>query len=128
VNVEVVRRVYDAFARGDRVALLAELDPSIRVYGRPSHPDSSVYEGLEGFLRVSESDSDAFDDVVYEPEDFLAEGAYVIVPITQRGRGKASALAIEERIVNVWKLQDGKCVELRIFSTVEEAREAVTVG
>jgi ketosteroid isomerase-like protein len=126
-NVEVVLRVYAAFSRHDRNALLAEIDPSIRVYGRPSHPDASVYHGLEGFLRFSETDWEAFEHVVYEPEEFRTEGDYVIVSIKQSGTGKTSALAIEERIVNVWKLRGGKCVELRIFPTLEEALEAVQV-
>jgi ketosteroid isomerase-like protein len=127
-NIEVVRSIYRAFARHDRQALVAQLDSSIRVYGRPSHPDASVYEGPEGFLRFSETDWEAFEDVVYEPQDFVAKGAYVVVPIKQSGKGKSSALAIEEGIVNVWKLRRGKCVELRIFSTVEEAFEAVDVA
>jgi hypothetical protein len=123
-NVEVVRAIYRAFEHRDTEALLRHLDPSIRVYDRPLHPDASVYEGQEGFLRFSETDWDAFEEVVYEPQDFLTYGAYVVVPIKQRGRGKSSALGIEEGIVNVWKLRRGKCVELRIFSTVEEALEA----
>jgi ketosteroid isomerase-like protein len=124
-NVEVVRAIYGAFARRDREAMLVDIDPSIRVYDRPFHPDASVYEGREGFLRFSETDWDAFEDVVYEPQDFLVNGPYVVVPIRQSGRGKSSALGIEEGIVNVWKLRRGKCVELRIFSTIEEAIEAV---
>jgi ketosteroid isomerase-like protein len=124
-NVEVVRAIYRAYARRDRQALVADLDPSIRVYDRPSHPDASVYEGREGFLRFSETDWDAFEDVVYEPQDFLVNGPYVVVPIKQSGRGKTSALGIEESIVNVWKLRRGKCVELRIYSTIEDAVEAV---
>jgi ketosteroid isomerase-like protein len=127
-NVEVVRSIYRAFARRDRQALVAGLDPSIRVHNRPSHPDASVYEGHDGFLRFSEADWEAFEDVVYEPQDFFPIGAYVIVPIKQRGKGKSSALAIEEDIVSVWKLRGGKCVELRIFSTVEEALEAVKLA
>jgi ketosteroid isomerase-like protein len=123
-NVEVVRAVYRAFARRDRDALVRHLDPSIQVYDRPFHPDASVYEGPEGFLRFSETDREAFEEVVYEPQDFLANGCYVIVPVKQSGIGKGSALGIEERIVNVWKLRQGKCVELRIFTTIEEALEA----
>jgi ketosteroid isomerase-like protein len=123
-NVEVVRAIYRAFARRDRDALVRHLDPSIRVHGRPVHPDASVYEGREGFLRFSETDWEAFEEVAYEPQDFLANGPYVVVPIKQSGRGKSSALGIEEHIVNVWKLRRGKCVELRIFSTIEEALEA----
>jgi ketosteroid isomerase-like protein len=123
-NVEVVRAIYSAFARRDRDAAVGDLDPSIRVYDRPSHPEASVYEGREGFLRFNEADSEAFEEVVYEPQDFLDNGAYVVVPIKQSGRGKSSALRIEEDIVNVWKLRRGKCVELRIFSTLEEALQA----
>jgi ketosteroid isomerase-like protein len=123
-NVEVVRAIYSAFARRDRDAVVGDLDPSIRVYDRPSHPEASVYEGREGFLRFNETDREAFEEVVYEPQDFLDNGAYVVVPIKQSGRGKSSAVRIEEDIVNVWKLRRGKCVELRIFSTLEEALEA----
>jgi ketosteroid isomerase-like protein len=123
-NVEVVRAIYSAFARRDRDAVVGDLDPSIRVYDRPSHPDASVYEGREGFLRFNETDREAFEEVVYEPQDFLDHGAYVVVPIKQSGRGKSSAVRIEEDIVNVWKLRRGKCVELRIFSTLEDALEA----
>jgi ketosteroid isomerase-like protein len=123
-NVEVVCAIYRAFARRDRDALVRHLDPSIRVYDRPSHPDASVYEGTEGFLRFSQTDWEAFDEVAYEPQDFVASGAYVVVPIKQSGKGKSSALGIEERIVNVWKLRRGKCVELRIFSTIEEGLKA----
>jgi ketosteroid isomerase-like protein len=121
-DVEVVRAIYDAFARRDRDALMRHLDPSIRVYGRPFHPDASVYEGREGFLRFSETDWEAFEEVVYEPQEFVPSGPYVVVQIKQSGRGRSSALGIEERIVNVWKLRRGKCVELRIYSTMEEAR------
>jgi ketosteroid isomerase-like protein len=127
-NVEVVRAIYRAFAHRDREALVQHLDPSIRVYDRPLHPDASVYEGQEGFLRFSESDWQAFEEVVYEPQEFHAKGAYVVVPIKQKGRGISSALGIEEAIVNVWKLREGKCVELRIFTTVEEALEATAGG
>lgn len=102
---------------------MGHLDPSIRAYGRPFHPDASVYEGREGFLRFSETDWEAFEEVAYEPQDFVPSGPYVVVQIKQSGRGRSSALGIEERIVNVWKLRRGKCVELRIYSTMEEAFE-----
>jgi hypothetical protein len=62
---------------------MRHLDPSIRVYGRPFHPDASVYEGREGFLRFSETDWEAFEEVVYEPEDFVPSGPYVVVQIKQ---------------------------------------------
>jgi ketosteroid isomerase-like protein len=127
-NVEVVRAMYTAFARGDRATLVSHLDPAIRVYDRPVHPEASIYEGPEGFLRFAQTDWVAFDEVTYEPQEFLARGEYVVVPIKQSGRGKGSALGVEESIVNVWKLLGGKCVELRNYSTIGEALEAVEAG
>jgi ketosteroid isomerase-like protein len=124
-NVEVVREMYVAFARADQATLLSHVDAEMRVYDRPHHPEASVWEGREGFLRFAKTDWEAFDEVTYEPQDFLVRGAYVVVPIKQRGRGKGSALGVEESIVNVWKLRDGKCVELRNYSTIDEAMEAV---
>ena len=124
-NIEIVRAMYEAFARGDTATLLSYLDPAMRVYDRPLHPEASVYEGREGFLRFAQTDWAAFDEVSYEPQDFVARGTYVVVPIKQSGRGKGSALGIEESIVNLWKLRDGKCVELRNYSTINEALQAI---
>ncbi len=120
-NVAIVQAMYEAFARHDEAALVSHLDPSIAVHDRPLHPEASVYEGPEGFLRFAQSDWAAFDEVSYEPQDFLARGEYVVVTIRQSGRGKGSALDVEESIVNVWKLRDGKCIELRNYSTMDEA-------
>src|SRR5215207_7069995 len=124
-NIEIVRAMYEAFARGDTATLLSYLDPAMRVYDRPLHPEASVYEGREGFLRFAQTDSAAFDEVSYEPQDFVARGKYVVVPIKQSGRGKGSAVGIDESIVNLWKLRDGKCVELRNYSTINEALQAI---
>jgi ketosteroid isomerase-like protein len=126
-NVEVVQAIYAALARRDRAALVSHLDPAVTVHDRPVHPEASVYEGSAGFLRFAETDWEAFDEVTYEPQDFVARGDYVVVPIKQSGKGKGSALDVEESIVNVWKLRDGKCVELRNYSTLNEALEAVGI-
>jgi ketosteroid isomerase-like protein len=124
-SVEIVRAMYQAFAERDEPALLSNIHPSMRVYGRPQHPEASVYEGRDGFRRFAHSDWEAFDEVIYEPQDFVVRGEYVLVPITQSGRGKGSALGIEESIVNVWRVRDGSCVELRNYSTMDEALAAV---
>jgi ketosteroid isomerase-like protein len=125
-NVEVVKAIYAAFAGRDEDELAMHTDPSMTVHNRPEHPEASAqYQGREGFVRFTRTDWAAFDEVRYEPLEFVVRGEYVIVPITQRGKGKGSAVGIEENIVNVWKLRDGKCIELRIYSTMDEALEAL---
>jgi ketosteroid isomerase-like protein len=121
-----VKAIYAAFAGRDEDELAMHADPSMTVHNRPEHPEASAqYQGREGFVRFTRTDWAAFDEVRYEPLEFVVRGEYVIVPITQRGKGKGSAVGIEENIVNVWKLRDGKCIELRIYSTMDEALEAL---
>ena len=124
-NVEVVRRIYEAFAAGDVAAILEAADPNIRCYDRPDRPGASVYSGHDGLLEFRESDRDVFENVRYEPSDFIDAGDHVVVRIRQTGRGKASSVPVEEVIANAWKLRDSKCVEVRVYSSEREALEAV---
>jgi uncharacterized protein len=124
-NLRVVRGIYEAYGRGDFAAILDVADPSIRCFDRPGRPGASVYTGHEGLLKFAESDSEVFENVRYEPSDFIATGDYVVVRIRQAGRGKASSVPVEEEIVNVWKLHAGKCIEMRVYSTESEALEAM---
>lgn len=121
-----MKAIYAAFVHHDEVELARHADPSMTVHNRPEHPEASAqYQGHEGFLRFTRTDWAAFDEVRYEPREFVVRGEYVIVPITQRGKGKGSAVGIEDDIVNLWRLRNGKCIELRIYSTMDEALEAV---
>jgi uncharacterized protein len=123
-TVEAVKRIYEAFA-GDRSKLLEATDPEITCYDRSNLPGATVYRGHEGLLRLLDTDAEAFEGVRYEAREFIEAGDYVVVPIRQSGRGKASGVPVEEEIVNLWKVRDGKGVELRIYSTKDEALKAV---
>jgi ketosteroid isomerase-like protein len=124
-NVEVVRRIYEALARGDLRAVLESVDPAIRCYDRPSRPGAEVYVGQTGFLRFWQSDQEVFESVRYDPRTFTDADDQVVVPIRQSGRGKAGKVPVEEDIVNVWKVHRGKAVEVRVYSTEQAALEAV---
>jgi ketosteroid isomerase-like protein len=124
-NVKVVRGIYEAFARRDIAAIVAVADPEIRCYDRPDRPGATVYAGHEGLIRFTQSDWEVFENVRYEPADFIDRGDQVVVRIRQAGRGKASGATVEEEIANVWTLRGGKCVEMRVYSSQREALEAV---
>ena len=96
----------------------------MRVYDRAVHPEASVYEGHEGFLRFAQTDWDAFDEVRYEPQDFVVHGEYVVVTIKQGGKGRAARWG-SRRASSTSGSCAGKCVELRNYSTMGEALEAI---
>jgi hypothetical protein len=49
-TVEIVRRGYEAYARGDMDAAVAPFDPEIEIYDHDI-PDAGVYRGVEGLFR-----------------------------------------------------------------------------
>ena len=124
-NVEVVRRIYEAFARGDIATLVSATDPEIRCYDRAGHPGAKVFYGHQGLLQLIEDDRQVFDEIRWEPREFTEVGDRVVVPIRQSGRGKASGIPIQDDVVMVWTLDGGKALELHIYATEREALEAV---
>ena len=49
-NVEIVRRSYEGYVRGDLEAALKAFDPEIEAYDHDI-PDAGDYRGLSGLLR-----------------------------------------------------------------------------
>jgi ketosteroid isomerase-like protein len=124
-NVEIVKRIYDAQARGDTAELLDLTDPEIRLYPRPSHPEAGVYRGHTGMLRILGEDEAIFDSIRYEPHEFVEVGNHVIVLLRQTGRGRTSGIEVNEHIVTVWRLAGGRAVESRTYTTEREALDAL---
>jgi hypothetical protein len=124
-NVRVVRGMYDAYARGDPAALLAHADPAIRCYDRPDRPGAAVYIGHDGLLEFAETDREVFENFSYKPASFRRVGDHVVVIVRQAGLGRSSSVPVEDEIANVWKVRDGKCIEMRVYSSEREALEAV---
>jgi ketosteroid isomerase-like protein len=120
-NAEIVRAIYQTWARGDTNGLLELTDPEIRLYTRASHPDATVFLGHDGLLKILELDSAIFEEIRYEPHEFVELGDHVLVPVHQAGRGKASGVLIDQDIVTVWRLAGGRAVESRVYSTEREA-------
>jgi ketosteroid isomerase-like protein len=49
-NVELVRRGYEAYARGDLEAVLGDFSPDLVTFR--SDPDGATFHGREGFLEA----------------------------------------------------------------------------
>jgi uncharacterized protein len=122
-NVEVVRRGFDAFARGDIAAMLSDLDPDVLVQG--SQAGLGTYHGPEGVLQAAMDWVEDLDDWVLTPEDFVDAGDSVIVRVYERGRGGISGATVEARFWWVYYLRDSKIVRLGFFEREEQALEAV---
>lgn len=128
-NVNLARRGYEALAAGDLEAVLALLDPDVSVEvhtGRPDLPE--MLHGHKGFLENLQGLTDVFEDIEVDPEEFIDLGEHLVVPISTVGHGRASGIKVENRVVHIWTIRDGKATRFRVYGTRQQALEALGLG
>ena len=123
-NVELVRRAYDAWDRRDFEAMSDLLHPDFELdlTARVLNPDR--YVGVEGLRRFVDELGETWDDMGLEPEEFIDAGDQVVVPILARLRGRGSGLSLQDRIVQVWSVREGKAERVQVFTDRDEAFRA----
>jgi uncharacterized protein len=124
-NVEMVRRAFDAYNRGDVDAALADFAPDCEFVPTGALPGArDVYHGPEGFAQFAAWLRDEFDDARLDVNDARDAGDRVLVSLTARGRGKASGAATSWDFWHVWTIRDAKLWRGRAYTREAEALEA----
>ena len=122
-TVKQLRDGYDAFNRGDLETVLRNFDPDFEGHDREEIPDPRHTEGLDGALEAMANMVEMFDEYEIVPVEFVEGEDHVVVVAQQRGRGRASGVEVEDEIVHVWTVNEGKVSELRAFSAKQDALE-----
>ncbi len=73
-NVEVVRRAFEAYVRGDLETSLAAFDPEVETYDHDL-PDAGEYRGVEGLLRWQADWDREWESWRWEPKEYTRGGA-----------------------------------------------------
>jgi ketosteroid isomerase-like protein len=123
-NVEIVQRQNRAFNRGDLEEVFALADPDFAWWDRADDPGAGVHRGRAGVMEMFAEVSQSIADLRIEAEAFIDAGDCVVVPVRVVGRGGASGVPFEEHEVQVFRLRDGKIVELREYRELDEALRA----
>jgi len=110
-NLNSVRGVYDAFAKGDIPAVLDFLSPDIEWTEAEGFPYGGTYTGpnavLEGvFMRLG-AEWDGFSAV---PDEFIDGGDAVVALGKYGGTYKATGKSLQVNFAHVWKVREGKAV------------------
>jgi ketosteroid isomerase-like protein len=126
-NVELIQRVYEEFGR-TREAVEWALDADVEWHTAADLPDSDVHRGPEAVAALVRSWVESFDDFGADVEAFIDRGEYVVVPLVLRGRMRGSAEEVALPETHVWRVRDGKVVEVREYRTREAALDALTSG
>jgi ketosteroid isomerase-like protein len=118
-NVEIVKRIFDAWGRGDFTST-DWADPEIE-FTIPG-PDVDVHRGVEAMGRAWRDWLGVFHEVSIVGQEFRAVGDKVVVSQVFRGKGKGSGVPIDELPGGaVLTLRDGKVTRFEGHTTFEGA-------
>ena len=126
-NVEIVRGVYDAFARGDNAAPFTVYAPDIEwdIRVNAGLDVATVYRGHDGVRMGFRNWLAPFRDFSFRPQEMRDCGDHVLATVYERGIGRTSGVAVERCHYALWTLRGGKVVSLRNYLDRAEALKAV---
>ena len=116
-NVDVTRKIYDAFSRGDIAGILSLLDPQADLVfeGSPTIPWTGTWRQREGWTNFFQAVGTNMDDVKLAMEPFAAQGDKVVAAGRYQARVKATGKAIDSPLVHLWTIKNGlviRCQEM----------------
>jgi ketosteroid isomerase-like protein len=127
-NVEIVRRGYPAWQRGEPWA--GFLDSEIEW-------DSSAYPGLdmpvrgkgrENYLRLLDRYVRAWINYEATPAELIDAGDDVVAVQHETIRARETAMPIERDLFVVWTMREGRAIRTRAYRTKREALEAARLS
>ena len=122
-NVEIVRAMYEPFARGDFSAW-ADLPEDFVFVASPELPDAGTYHG-DAAVRWMTAWVESFEGHKIEATEIIdAGGDKVLVAIVQRGRPRGSQTVVEGHWWVVMTLPGGELARAEVFPERAQALEA----
>ncbi|HZT90882.1 MAG TPA: nuclear transport factor 2 family protein [Gaiellaceae bacterium] len=115
--IDVVRRSYDAFSRGDLDAVLADLHPDIEWHQAQGLPHGGLYHGRDEVRRniFEPLHADWWEWFTATPHEFIDGGDQVVVIGRYEGAAKATGKPLDVPFVHVWTLADGLATRFRQY-------------
>lgn len=111
-NIDVVKRGYQAFGRGDIPGLLMELDSNVSwvAFGPAELPTAGTRRGHQGVTEFFQQLAALVDITRFETKEFIAQGDRVVVIGEGTETVKATGKALEFHFAHVYRVRDGKVV------------------
>ena len=122
-NVEIVRRVYEAFNRRDWDAVFRDMHPGFE-FTTQRGPNAGTHRQRERAQAFVEDYVGAFDDATAEPERFLERDDKVVALVTRRGKPKGGEMEMVVHNGHLWTLREGRIVSMESFPDPDAAIRA----
>jgi ketosteroid isomerase-like protein len=119
-----VRRAIEQFARDGPEAVRDLLHPEIQTFAQIGE----IYRGRDGAVEFLREWLSPWEDYSIEIDDCFEVGDRVVAFINQRGRGRGSALEVDQHPAFVVRLRGRQMIECRFFTNRDDAVGAAGSG
>lgn len=119
-NVELVRELYDSWARGDFRAGAELLAPDFEWVQRAGAVEPGTHRGAQAgdaLRRIFE----VWADFSVRAEEFIDAGEKVVVVARSRGIARGSGMQLDQVFAYVWTARDGQLARSEVFVDLEVA-------
>jgi ketosteroid isomerase-like protein len=123
-SVEIVRKVYDAWSRGDPSQAFDFLDPEIVWEAIEDAPDAGSYRGHSGVKRYMADWLQDFEGFAFEFGQPVELNGRLVLEQWARNRGKGSGLQTEIHYAAVYTFRRGRVFTVKEYNSYAEALEA----
>jgi ketosteroid isomerase-like protein len=122
-NLDLVRSIYADWERG--VMADEKFDPEISMIESSALPGGGASaQGIDAVRNYIRSFEKYWDEIRFEPLEYLDAGERVVVVARLVGRGKKSGVEVSRDWAYVWTLRDGKALRMQGYDSRDEALEA----
>jgi ketosteroid isomerase-like protein len=128
-NVELTRRIVEAFNSRDIEAMIALSDPSIEWHSTFAAFGGAVYHGHDGLRRWHRDLRDTWgEEIRIEPEAFFSLGEHTLMFGVLLGRGRQSGADVAMPYAATWSWRDGLNVYAKAYVHREDALKDLGVS
>jgi ketosteroid isomerase-like protein len=125
-NLDLVRSAFEAFDAGEVGGVLSTLHPEIECHVSPRMMNAGTWQGVDGYLEMTEAWFEAFDDLRYEVFELEApDDRNVLASAHQLARGRESGVPVEMDVVFLFEVEDGRARRFHIYPDRESAKAAL---
>jgi ketosteroid isomerase-like protein len=128
-NVNTIRQMYEAFAKGDVPTIIAALDPQVEWWEAENfiYADRNPYIGpqsvLEGvFMRIAQE----WDGFAVSPKELLDAGETVIGHGYYSGTYKKNGKQIRAQFAHFFTFRDGRVVKFQQYTDTAQFLQAIS--
>jgi ketosteroid isomerase-like protein len=123
-SLDLCKRAYDLYGRGEFDSMLELFGPDVEVYVAPPNFESGTYKGRDAYRRLLERWGAAWLEMRIEPLSMNAAGEWVLAQVEYRGRTRESELEICQQSWELSLWRDGQVRRYEVYFDPEQGRGA----